>query len=113
MDISVLNSISGTQGITGTNAANSISSLLSSSSTSNDTTNAFDMLLESAKSLIEETNDYSNAAEEAELQYAMGELTSTHELQVIQQKANISLQYTIAVRNAVMDAYDEIMQLQF
>ena len=51
--------------------------------------------------------------EEAELQYAMGLMTNTHDLQVAQQKANLSLQYTVAVRNAVMDAYKEIMQMQF
>ena len=34
------------------------------------------------------------------------------ELQVAQQKANLSLQYTVAVRNAVVDAYKEIMQIK-
>ena len=74
---------------------------------------SFDSLLNSAMNMIKETNDYSNEAAEAELAYAMGITNSTHELQVAQMKANISLQYTVAVRNAVMDAYKEIMQLQF
>ncbi len=108
----IVNDISGVSGISGvTGTSNGINLVSSADDTSGSA--SFESLLESAKQMIQETNDYSNAAEEAELKYAMGELTSTHELQVAQQKANISLQYTVAVRNAVMDAYSEIMQLQF
>lgn len=74
---------------------------------------AFETLFQSALTMLNETNDYTNAAEEAELSYAMGLTNSTTDVQVAQQKASISLQYTVAVRNAVMNAYREIMQLQF
>ncbi len=74
---------------------------------------SFESLFESAKTMIHETNSLTNAAEEQEINYAMGLSTNTHDLQVAQQKANISLQYTVAVRNTVMDAYKEIMNLQF
>lgn len=74
---------------------------------------SFEMIFESAKNMVNETNALSNLAEEAEIQYAVGANTSTHDLQAAQQKANISLQYTVAVRNAVMDAYKEIMNLSF
>ncbi|MBE5961460.1 MAG: flagellar hook-basal body complex protein FliE [Lachnospiraceae bacterium] len=73
----------------------------------------FEALFQSAVNMINETNEYTKQAEEAEMSYALGLTTNTHELQIAQQKANISLQYTVAVRNAVMDAYKEIMQLQF
>lgn len=73
----------------------------------------FESLLASAMDMIKETNQYTNEAGEAELAYAMGVTNSTHDLQVAQMKANISLQYTVAVRNAVIEAYKEIMQLQF
>jgi flagellar hook-basal body complex protein FliE len=63
--------------------------------------------------MVKETNNYTNAAEEAETAYALGLTDNTHDLQVAQQKANLSLQYTVAVRNSVMDAYKEIMNLQF
>ena len=76
-------------------------------------TSTFDGLLKSAMNMIKETNDYSNEAAEAELANAMGITENTHDLQVAQMKANISLQYTVAVRNAVIEAYKEIMQLQF
>ena len=80
---------------------------------SNTKTGSFDALLSSAMTMLKETNQYTNEASEAELKYAMGLTNNTHELQVAQMKANISLQYTVAVRNAVLDAYREIMQMQF
>lgn len=73
----------------------------------------FETLFQSALSLIEETDELTNKAEEEEIKYAIGQSDSTHDLQVAQQKANLSLQYTIAVRSAVVDAYKEIMNLQF
>lgn len=79
----------------------------------NPNTASFDALFQSALSMLNETNNYTNAAEQAELDYAMGLTTNTHDLKVAQQKATISLQYTVAVRNGILDAYREIMQLQF
>lgn len=78
-----------------------------------DNTAAFETLFQSALDMINETNDLSNVAEEEEMKYAMGLSDSIHSLQVAQQKANISLQYTVAVRNAVVDSYKEIMNMQF
>ncbi len=82
----------------------------SSVSTGNDT---FEMLFDSALSMINDTNRLTNAAKEEEMKYALGVSTSTHDLQVAQSKANVSLQYTVAVRNKVVEAYKEIMNLQF
>lgn len=74
---------------------------------------SFAALLDSARGMIKETEDYTNAAEEAELAYMLGLNDSISDLLVAQTKANVSLQYTVAVRNSVMDAYKEIMALQF
>ena len=74
---------------------------------------AFSTLFDSAVNMVQETNDYSNAAEEEEIKYALGESDSIHDLQIAQQKANISLQYTVAVRNAFLQGYKELMNLQF
>ncbi|MFA9463843.1 MAG: flagellar hook-basal body complex protein FliE [Velocimicrobium sp.] len=74
---------------------------------------SFESLFQSASSMINETNSLTNAAEEEEINFALGVSTNPHDLQVAQKKANISLQYTVAVRNSVMDAYKEIMNLQF
>lgn len=73
----------------------------------------FESLFQAAVNMVKQTNDYTNAAEEAQTAFALGLTDSTHDLQVAQQKANLALQYTVAVRNNVMDAYREIMNMQF
>lgn len=113
MDVSIINGLTGVGTVSDISGIRGVTEIKDASSEIETNGSAFDMLLNSAKAMLKETNYYQNAAEEAELQYAMGLMTNTHDLQVAQQKANLSLQYTVAVRNAVMDAYKEIMQLQF
>lgn len=103
MDISSLNSLSGLNNLYKEN--NSLSK-----TNRNET---FDKLFQSALSMVKETNHLTNAAEQAEISYALGLTDSTHDLRAAQEKANISLQYTVAVRNKVLEAYKEIMNLQF
>ena len=76
-------------------------------------TQTFETLLNSALGLIQETEEATNAAEQAELEYMLGLNDSVTDLLVAQQKANISLQYTVAIKNAVTQAYQEIMAIQF
>jgi flagellar hook-basal body complex protein FliE len=78
-----------------------------------DRNTAFETLFDAATNMIKETNQFTNEAEEAEMAFSLGLLDNTHDLQVAQQKANLALQFTIAVRNQVLDAYKEIMNLQF
>ncbi len=87
---------------------------IDSASSAKENRNAtFESLFQAAMGLIEETKNYCNAAEEAEMAYALGLTDNTHDLQVAQQKANLAIQYTVAIRNQVLDAYKEIMNLQF
>ena len=46
------------------------------------------------------------------MNFALGYSTSTHDLAIAQQKANISLQYTTRVTNKAIEAYKELMQIQ-
>ena len=78
-----------------------------------DKNETFDKLFQSALNMVNDTNNLTNAAQEAEISYSLGLTDSIHDLQVAQQKANLSLQYTVAVRNKVLEAYKEIMNLQF
>ncbi|NLL00943.1 MAG: flagellar hook-basal body complex protein FliE [Clostridiales bacterium] len=87
--------------------------LQSSTETKENRNLAFETLFDAAANMIKDTNRFTNEAEEAEMAFSLGLLDNTHELQVAQQKANLALQYTIAVRNQVLDAYKEIMNLQF
>lgn len=105
MDINTIQSLSGINNIyNGTEGSSKIS----------DNNNAtFETLFQSALSMINETNDFTNAVKEEEIKYALGYSENTHDLQAAQAKANMSLQYTIAVRNKLLEAYKEIINLQF
>lgn len=83
------------------------------SNVSDEEGDTFDTILQSALGLVNQTNEYSNIAEEEELNYAMGLSEDTHTVMIAQQKANVSLMYTVAVRDAVIDAYNQIMNMQF
>ena len=72
----------------------------------------FESILQSAMDMINETNYMQNKAEEAEMQFMLGYATNTHDLQAIQEKADIALNYTITVRDKLIEAYKEIMQMQ-
>ena len=76
-------------------------------------TETFEALLNSAMGMVKETEAATNQAEQAELEYMLGLNDNVTDLLVAQQKANISLQYTVAVKNAVLQAYQEIIAIQF
>ena len=113
MDVNILNGLTAVSGVSGVSNITGVAPVKDPSAVAPPNNSVFETLLQSARTMVAETNYYQNAAEEAELKYAMGLMTNTHELQVAQQKANLSLQYTVAVRNAVVDAYKEIMQINF
>lgn len=73
---------------------------------------SFSSVLQSAKNMLNETSELQNAAEEAEMQFMLGYATNTHDLQAAQEKADIALNYTIAVRDKMLEAYKEIMNMQ-
>lgn len=72
----------------------------------------FETVFQSAIGMVNETNDLHNDAESAMIQFAMGQSENTHDLLIAQSKANISLQYTAAVKDKLLEAYREIMQMQ-
>jgi flagellar hook-basal body complex protein FliE len=72
----------------------------------------FDSLLSKAMDTINTTNSYINAAKQEEVKWALGESTSTHDLTNAMQKSSVAMQYTITIRDKVLDAYKEIMQMQ-
>lgn len=105
-------------------AANDINDLYSISSDAVKTTlygntettegnaNMFDSLLNAAINNINETNGYLSDQENEELKLAMGITENTHDLSIAIQKAETALQYTVAVRDKLLTAYNEIMQIQ-
>lgn len=74
---------------------------------------SFDSIFQSAMDMINETNQLSNQAELEEIKFAMGESESTHDLTIALEKAEVAIQYTVAFRDKVLEAYKEIMNMQF
>ena len=74
--------------------------------------NTFDDILNAAVNMYKEADVLQKAAEESEMSFALGYTDSIHDVAVAQQKANISLQYTVKITNAVVSAYKELMNMQ-
>lgn len=72
----------------------------------------FEGVLQSAMDMVNEANDAQNKAEESAMQFMLGYATNTHDLLAVQEKADIALNYTIAVRDKMVEAYKEIMNMQ-
>ena len=128
MDVSSLNSISGLTALSGPSKTSNLSNLsdkeissiysayndtLSSlSGISDEVSGDFSSILDSMMNVVDETNTLQNQAEAAEIQFALGLSDNTHDLLIAQTKANTALQYTVAVRDRLIEAYQQIMQMQ-
>lgn len=72
----------------------------------------FDSLLHTAIDNLSTTNHYLSDAENEEIKWALGETENTHDLSIALQKASTALQYTVAIRDKLLDAYKELIQMQ-
>ena len=97
----------------GNDYVNKVSDLLTNNSVTNTSQDStFDSIFNSVSGLLDSTNNYIQQAQQAEVDFALGNMTNTHELGVYQQQANIALQYTVAIRDKALEAYKEIMNMQ-
>ena len=64
------------------------------------------------KQAIKRVSDMQIQADQSVEQLLKGE-TGIHEAMIAGQKADISLRFLLQVRNKVMDAYREVMRMQF
>ncbi len=72
----------------------------------------FSSVFNSAVEGIKTTNAYLSDAENQEILFALGQSDSTHDLTIALQKAETALQYTVAIRDKLLEAYKELMQIQ-
>ncbi|NLL69658.1 MAG: flagellar hook-basal body complex protein FliE [Epulopiscium sp.] len=72
----------------------------------------FESFYKSALGMWNKTNQLQKEAENMALEFAAGRLDNFHSLSIAQSKASIALEYTVQVRNQILDAYREIMRLQ-
>jgi len=72
----------------------------------------FDSLLNTAIENLNLTNSYLSDKEDMQLKWAMGEVDNPHDLTIALGKASTALSYTVAIRDRILEAYKEIMQMQ-
>lgn len=73
---------------------------------------SFDAIMKAAMDLVNEANDLNSAAEYEELRVSLGYAENTHDLTAALEKAELAVQYTVAIKNKVLEAYKEIMNMQ-
>ncbi len=64
------------------------------------------------KSALDEVNSLQINADNYKKMLATGEVNNLHEVMIASEKADVALQFTLNVRNKIMDAYKEIMRMQ-
>ncbi len=74
--------------------------------------NGFDAMLHTAIDNLHTTNSYLSDAENEEIKWSLGETENTHDLTIALQKASTALQYTVAIRDKLLEAYKELIQMQ-
>ncbi|MBE5907490.1 MAG: flagellar hook-basal body complex protein FliE [Lachnospiraceae bacterium] len=74
--------------------------------------NDFGRVLDAAKNMIKETNNLQNAAQMEEMKFALGLADNTHDVMIAERKAQVALNYTVAVRDRFLQSYQTIMNMQ-
>lgn len=118
MDMSAIAALSGLKGMGGLSSVSGLSTLTGSLTKVNGADRGvaegtmFDSILNTAIDNIKTTNSYLSDAENEEIRFALGETENPHDLVIALQKASTALQYTVAVRDKMLEAYRELMQMQ-
>lgn len=64
------------------------------------------------KQTLEEVQAAQNQSDKLTSELVTGEVQDIHEVMIASQKASLSLQLTVQVRNKVVEAYQEVMRMQ-
>lgn len=64
------------------------------------------------KQSIEKVNEAQIQSDTMTKKLAMGENVDLHQVMIASQKASVSLQATMEIRNKVIEAYQEVMRMQ-
>jgi flagellar hook-basal body complex protein FliE len=66
---------------------------------------------ETLKHALSETNAALKQGDAAATLMATGEASNLHEVVLATERANLALQFTMAIRNKLLDAYNELMRM--
>ena len=61
---------------------------------------------------LNRTNDLQLESQQIAEDFAVGKTDNIHQVMIIAEKADIALQFTMQIRNKIMEAYTEIMRMQ-
>lgn len=65
------------------------------------------------KQALNDVNQTQKTADLIAEKFAVGEIENLHEVTIAAEQAKLALDLTVAIRNKVVDAYKEIMRMQF
>lgn len=63
-------------------------------------------------SALMKVTDLENQADQLKEDFALGKTDNIPEVLIAGEKANVALQFTMQIRNKILDAYSEIMRMQ-
>lgn len=75
----------------------------------NEKDNQFSSILKNA---LDQVNKLQIQSDEYKELLATGDIDNLHDITIAAEKANISLQLTLSIRNKLVEAYQEIMRMQ-
>jgi flagellar hook-basal body complex protein FliE len=67
---------------------------------------------ETIKKAIGDVNELQTSADQVTNKLATGDAVEIHQAMIAMQKASTALQFTIQVRNRIIEAYQEVMRMQ-
>lgn len=73
---------------------------------------AFKSIFQMAMNNLDTTGALITKADEMSVDFAAGKIDNVADLMIAQEKASIALQYTVQLRNKILDSYNEIMRMQ-
>lgn len=112
MTITSANDINSLYNVSSDAVRNSLYGVSTESEGQKKNNNVFGSILDAAVSNINTTNDLLSSKENEQLKWMMGISENTHDLTIAVGKAQSALNYTVALRDKLLEAYKEIMQIQ-
>lgn len=64
------------------------------------------------KNALNQVNELQVQADEYDKLFATGQVDNIHQVMIASEKAEIAMQFTLSIRNKILDAYKEIMRMQ-
>lgn len=64
------------------------------------------------KNAIKQVDELEKQSKAVAADFAAGKTDNIHEVMIAAQKADIAIQFTLQIRNKILDAYNEIMRMQ-